>query len=189
MNKILKYTLIGLGVSAVGTTLYFVFRKPKSSDGGEETKENETKETEKKEEEAKSSETPAVSDTSSSPSAAIKTSQPSSVKTVAETKTPAATTTATKPAVNTDKLKGYNVQLILTKSKNPNILKGKFVSADKNGTRLLDKNGKLMFTLKKDDIVGNLIGSKLTAKGDYLALVKIRDGKTTQTLASNLKFA
>lgn len=187
MNKILKYTLIGLGVAAVGTTLYFVFRKPKSSDSGEET--TETKETEKKEEEAKSSETPAVSDTSSSPSAEIKTSQPSSVKTVAETKTPAATTTATKPAVNTDKLKGYNVQLILTKSKNPNILKGKFISAEKNGTRLLDKNGKLMFTLKKDDIVGNLIGAKLTAKGDYMAYVKMRDGKTTQTLASNLKFA
>ncbi len=186
MNKTLRNVLIGVGVVAVGTTLYFVFRKPKDKSVDGETKTDEKAE-EKKEESTPSTDTQSK-DTSASESAAIKTAQPSSTKTVAETKTPT-TPIATKPVVNTDKLKNYNVQLILSKSKNPNVIKGKFVSSEKNGTRLLDKNGKLMFTLKKDDIVGNLIGAKLTAKGDYMAYVKMRDGKTTQTLASNLKFA
>ena len=186
MNKTLRNILIGVGVVAVGTTLYFVFRKPKDKSGDDETKTDEK--VEEKKEETKSDEQQKDTSSSMPETAAIKTAQPSSTKTVAETKTPV-TTTATKPVVNTDKLKNYNVQLILSKSKNPNVIKGKFVSAEKNGTRLLDKNGKLMFTLKKDDMVGNLLGAKLTAKGDYLAYVKMRDGKVTQTLAQNLKFA
>lgn len=180
MNKILKYSLIGLGVVAAGTTLYFVLRKPKGKAGEEEK-------VEEKVEEKKEETTP--SDTTSTSSPESKTASTETTKSTTSTTPDAKKPDAKKPVVNTDKLKGYNVQTILTKSKNPNILKGKFISAERNGTRLLDKNGKLMFTLKKDDLVGNLIGAKLTAKGDYMAYVKMRDGKTTQTLASNLKFA
>lgn len=175
MNKTLRNILIGAGILAVGTTLYFVFRKPKGDSGDETT---ETKEEEKKEDDKQKNED--TSETKTTPS-----SSPLPKPPVEGLKTE----TKPSPNVNTDKLKGFSVGLILSKVKNPSLLKGKVVSSANEGTVLMGAKGNKLFTLKKDTIVGKLLGSKLTKKGFYLVYVKMNDGKTVTVNGTDLKFA
>jgi type IV secretory pathway VirB10-like protein len=183
MNKILKYSLIGLGVAAVGTTLYFVFRKPKD-EKGEEGKTDE-KEAEKKEESKDIDTTP--SDTTS---------------TTAHTKPAATKPTDTKPELKVEDKKIVNavtkrdiplsVLLPTLDSKTDLILmKGNIsVISIKDGTKLLDpKKGNLLFTLKKGTNIGKYLGSKLLPKGSYAVYTKMKNGTVIVAGAANLKFA
>lgn len=179
MNKTLRNILISAGVLAVGTTLYFVFRKPKDK-SDDETKSTDEKETEKKEDDKQKSEDTSETKTPPSPS-----SSPSAKPPVEGLKAE----TKPSPNVNTDKLKGFGVGLILSKVKNPSLLKGKVVSSANEGTVLMGAKGNKLFTLKKDTIVGKLLGSKLTKKGFYLVYVKMNDGKTVTVNGTDLKFA
>jgi hypothetical protein len=180
MNKTLKYTLIGLGVAAVGTTLYFVLRKPKDKSGDEGK--DDKKEPEKKEE-SKDTDTQ-VKDTSSSSTSTPKT----------DATKPTATTTPLKldregKVTSTAVLKGYGVSAILSKVQNPAFLKGKLTSSSKDGTILMGAKGNKLFTLKKDTIVGTYVSSSLTKTGNYLVNVKMNNGKSVLVNGTNLKFS